>query len=316
MDNTVPETTNASRTLLDLEGFEACVLSHAKVLRTGIELQRQLNQQIVRHHPALKKLVASGLNLKLFVDDVLDRDIPPLVVDAARWAANNYMDITNSGNHRVSVFEPPGAKWRPFVVNFESEKPNSGSLARIQSMMFSRVFKKNDGVFIFPAIGLDMAYLREGSVLSIAPHKQSPAPGSLRMIHLEAKIQNVPVTTVNSEVKRLERFPDAERVLICKGLQSLLSPAEIVRLVKDFEISKIVVLSTACCGLAGHPIAIPHDSAQLSGLLNELYEDTTECYFSKDELKALATVHSLMHENYAWKSGHFPASKVEVFTAY
>ena len=103
-------------------------------------------------------------------------------------------------------------------------------------------------------------------------------------------------------------------MLICKGLQAILAPAEIVRWIKDHEISKVVTLSSACCGLVGRSTAVPYYSALLSGMMNKFYQNITESYFSRDELNALDTIHALMHENYAWKSGHFPASKVEIFT--
>lgn len=240
----------------------------------------------------------------------------PLIREALDACTRWGLAVTNWQRERASRFEPPDNPWRPFVANVFTTR-RTHPLGRLQRLLFKRVFDRVEGLYVFPAMGIDSEFLDDRrDFVSVAPHANRPrTPDRVRVHHLGVTAQELRPEDLAAAEERFGYRPDAPRALVLKGVQDLLAADELAAFVERVHPSEIVVFGCAATGFARRPAGVPKILPELREALAAMgFRDRTGAVFSAPELEALARVHALLEQKLAWQVGHFPASEVAVLT--
>ena len=291
-----------------------------KMLHNGLKRGAYLAEQLRAHStlaiPLLKsQQITPGMSENLFFELTAECDpqLTDLLLEGIRWTQQYRFGITNA-DHNYSEYENERT-WRAFVANPGTKRSPTGiTLPNLQDSLFRRVLSKIEGTLIFPAMGLDGISLTRGPVISVAPSKKGEAQSTKVPSHkIHKRIQDATIQDFQNILRRQKGF-DGQRILICKGLQSILNPEEILKLARSLSCDHVVVFSCPASGFLGRPQAVPVHSPELNcTLIAGGYSDETLKVFHESEISELAKVNALVANRFAWKTGFFPATRVEVY---
>lgn len=230
------------------------------------------------------------------------------VSNAVDYAQRHGFLITNSGR-RWSEFDSPGQPYRPFTANAKLSEKNP--LFRLQKALMARVFERIDGLYVFPAAGLDEKFLGARPVLSIGPYESEQSGG---VLHLNKRAEALTSDEVLAAHRRFGLREAAPRVLVLKGIQTLIPQEELRKLFNRVMPTHVVAFGTAASGVIDPVKGMPHFTDEHRRFVEGLgFKDVTGELFSQEELGELEGIHGLLKHHFAWQSGHFPASQVRVF---
>jgi len=289
-------------------------------LKEGAELTKKLQRRHGECSPLLKAVRQSRILKNLppekevevnqFAREALANE---LVRSAVEYSDRHRFGITNwSPSKRDSEYEPPEKPWRPFLANLGYVSGKESIAAQLQHLLFGRVFERLKGVYVFPAVGLDGRFL-SGRVVTIGPHEAIQAPRA-STAHIAKKAEELGPEDVQKAERSLGAKIGEPRVLVLKGVESLLEKDELKRLFRNVGPSYIVAFGTAASGFKDTPKGVPRLDEKLHQLVTSSgYKEATDEFFSGSELRKVGEIHNLLRDYFAWQSGHFPASQVRVY---